>query len=148
VLAINNGGTVVGQGSPTAAFPFVATALSPGGTFTFLPPAELARGINTAGAVVGKYRGNDQAAFYWTEATGLEVISPMPSDLFFARDAFDVNDAGIVVGWCTGSECAPDASGYLWSRTGGHFVVPKVAGLSNAFHEALAINERNQVVGG
>src|SRR5262245_47615121 len=43
-LAINNGGTVVGQGSPTAAFPFVATALSPGGTFTFLPPAELARG--------------------------------------------------------------------------------------------------------
>jgi hypothetical protein len=59
-LAINNGGTVVGQGSPTGAVPFVPTILSAGGTFTFLPPSETpsvlatARGVSNAGAVVGK----------------------------------------------------------------------------------------------
>lgn len=152
-LAINNGGTVVGQGSAAGAVPFVPTILSPGGVFTFLPPSETpsvsatARAVSNAGAVVGKWRANDQAAFYWTEATGIEAISPTPSDQFFARDAFDVNDAGVVVGWCNGTECGIDRSGYLWSRTGGHFVMPKVAGFLNAAHEALAINERNQVVG-
>lgn len=153
VLAINNGGTVVGQGAATGGVPFVPTILSPGGTFTFLPPSETpsvlatARGVSNTGAVVGKWRANDQAAFYWTAATGIEAISPTPSDAFFARDAYDVNDAGMVVGYCSGTECGIDASGYLWSRTGGHLVLPKVAGFSGTFHEALAINERNQVVG-
>src|SRR5262245_27460319 len=133
-LAVNNGGTIVGQGSAAGAVPFVPTILSPGGVLTFLPASETpsvsatARAVSNAGAVVGKWRANDQAAFYWTEATGIEAISPTPSGLFFARDAFDVNDAGFAVGWCTGSECGTGSSGYLWSRTGGHTVVPKAAG--------------------
>ena len=131
--------------------------MSPAGVFTFLPAFEVpsvsatARAVNNAGAVVGRARGNDQAAFYWTEATGMEIISPVPSNEFFARDAYDVNDAGIVVGWCTGTECGNNGvwgdGAYLWARGSGHFVLPKVAAFPAAFHEGLAINERNQVVG-
>jgi hypothetical protein len=151
-LAVNRGGTVVGQGRESGAAPFTATVMSPAGVLTFLPPAPLeappaiARKVNSSGAVVGLGRLNDQAAFYWTAATGTELISPDPFSEFMARDALDINDAGIVAGWCTGSEC-PFGSGYLWARTGGHFVIPKVAGQSNVNHEAWAINNLNQVVG-
>src|SRR5690349_4743253 len=50
-LAINNGGTVVGQGSAAGAVPFVPTILGPGGAFTFLPPSETPSVSATARAV-------------------------------------------------------------------------------------------------
>jgi hypothetical protein len=115
-----------------------------------------ATGINSVGEIVGICGGggyNTAGPCIWRAETGVQP-SPLPGfepDAFFTRGggARDVNEAGVVVGFCHGDGCviAPDyhQSAFLWSRSGGFVPLPRLPG--SGAGEARAINDFGVVVG-
>jgi hypothetical protein len=92
--AINDGGVMVGRD------PVAGNALrrTQDGS-TLILGAGVARGINTAGTIVGDLStvGYSQA-FQWTEAGGLQVFGPVGNTSISPLIVSDINDAGQMVG--------------------------------------------------
>lgn len=95
------------------------------------------RAVNDRGEVVGYLQGGDpfrERPFHWSPATGLAVIPPAVAGGAGQGWAYDVNDAGEVVG-------AVDGGPFLWSPAGGFGRLGIVDG------RALAVNDAGVVVG-
>lgn len=156
--AINDLGQVVGWRFE-GAFPYVARAylwddgvVTPLGT---LDPQD--RGdvgplaIDERGRVVGVCEvGSNERAFLWTAATGMtELVGP--HGITGEARAYDVNDAGWIVGYAPGPLGIVDV---LWGPDGSvHELGPRVTGVGpgtrwSQLFWALAINDAGQIAGG
>jgi probable HAF family extracellular repeat protein len=87
--------------------PFLYTRGANGWIATAIPagPSDAdARAVNAAGQVIGYFRRHDGgiSSYVWSAGTGLDTL---PSD--GRADAYDLNDAGVVVGSITGSHEFP-----------------------------------------
>jgi len=155
-FAINEGGLVVGLGveippslglavaraflwSPDAGMRSLGT-LGYEGPFT----ESTAFGINRHGHVVGE---SDGAAFLWTSAAGMEDLRI--SDR--RAEARAINDAGFVVGVANFQDINGDRA-YVRLPEGGVVTLPPiglggVGGEGAPFSHAVAINNRNEIVG-
>jgi len=102
-----------------------------------------ASAINNDGTVVG-YRSiaedvNPYNAFIWSAEEGFTDLGVMEGPY---SSAFDVSDAGAVVGW-TGS-VSPGDEGFVWKNGDVVILGPIPGGVSST---ARAVNAREQVVG-
>ncbi len=112
----------------------------------FGPPATFGYGINELRQIAGSHWqcGNswgDDAAFFWTAESGIGILN-MPAGTFDSF-AFDVNDAGQVVGWF---DVAGDGFSTLGFLCVGNqlTVIPPPAG---TFSSAKAISNAGLIVG-
>jgi probable HAF family extracellular repeat protein len=142
---INTAGQVVGSSlsaaGPERAFRWTAEGGMEdlgtlGGAFS------AAEGINDAGDAVGGSSAADGAfhAVLWSAARGMEDLTP---DSPFSL-ATDINNAGQVVGWSRAARGAPPRA-VVWARGAGLVPLPPLPG--DDASEALALNDRGQVVG-
>ncbi|MEA2544121.1 MAG: hypothetical protein QOH35_5487 [Acidobacteriaceae bacterium] len=112
-LAINNHGQVVGDSDttkgPAHAFVFDHAKLNDLGTLPGFDQTSFARGINSAGVVVGESDSADQKrAFIYTKGQLLELdkLAKNLSDAGYASldVAYGINDKGWIVGYGTTSD--------------------------------------------
>jgi probable HAF family extracellular repeat protein len=111
VAGFNEHGQAVGSAEtadrPYVTRPFFYTKGADGWTATAIPagPSDAdARAVNAAGHVIGYFRGHDGgiSSYVWSSGTGLDTL---PSE--GRADAYDLNDAGVVVGSITASHEFP-----------------------------------------
>jgi probable HAF family extracellular repeat protein len=130
----------------------------PGGGFTItdlgtLPGHEWseARGINSAGQVVGRSGGVGfvgSSAFLWTASAGMRDLgTPSGGEpgVELAVLATDINDQGLIAGTTFSDVSSNDLHAFVWTEAGGFQGLGAVPGAF--FSEANAINDRGEVVG-
>jgi uncharacterized membrane protein len=142
---INNQGEVLGIHYENGVDPYLWTEE------TGIQPLHLGRlveltALNDAGLAVGAQLEDPflrAYAAYWTEETGLQLLSAP----FGSSRALDVNNRGQIAGWYRTSFGSTAAA--LWDTHGGFLDLQSHT--YNAtdwlFYEALAINERGQILG-
>jgi probable HAF family extracellular repeat protein len=149
---------VVGPGAPDRAFIWEAGVFTELGT---LGDSSIAYGINDVGQVVGRSLAElpggqlGLRGFLW-EVGQMTALDPLPGDV--ATQAFDVNDAGEIVGssWYHTTQFFTVDQAALW-RDGGEEVidlgvVPAAPGSCSSnpyWHKSIAraINNHGQIVG-
>ena len=147
VVAQGAGGTSCGQ-APSAARYRSGFGLELGNT-SGGDSGQIAKAVNGAGTAVGASSGNNTQPFVWT--LGGLLLVPFPFNVPFGAGgvANDVDDAGVVVGRCSGdifSGC-PGRDHAFWWQNDVRTVLPNAPGHLTANHEALAINNNGQIVG-
>ncbi len=141
--AISEVGQVVGYGRPTTgslhAIVWNGAALdlqTLGGRYSH------AYGINDAvpAQVVGGSeisQGGPTHAFLWTTTDGMQDIHPYVCTKCTCSIAFDINDAGQIVG--------TNLEAFVWSNAGGLQILPGLE--AGSYSVAFSINEAGQVAG-
>jgi probable HAF family extracellular repeat protein len=150
--AINANGDMVGATSP-AATQFHAFVLSAAGALTILaePPGlthSEAYDINASGEVVGTTWNTTDPPdvrvrpFYWSAATGMVVLPPLPGATVSAGGAAAINDDGVIAGSTTDG-----VGGFAvrWQRVGGVWTVSKLP--SGDGMGPTAISNNGNIVG-
>jgi hypothetical protein len=150
-LRINDGGLIAGHGRPD---PNTLHRTATWSSTTGLRFSEDANdggqrplGINADGTVVGQYRGNSAVPFIWTTTAPIQVLPGFGVSSGKFGIASDINDAGVVVGYCAscGTLSDPSAVAFAWTEDGGVRLLPKL--VPGAPHEALTINIHGVVAG-
>jgi probable HAF family extracellular repeat protein len=143
---VNENGEVIGVSSMSGGeHPFFWTPSL--GMLDILPPGYdqgAARGINGTGQVLGlAFAPGVSRSFVWTLADGAQLIDPLPGDEI--TDAYDINDAGEVVGWSrTIACCASPDHAFIWSPMIG---TVDLGNLGGGYAVATRLNEAGQVTG-
>jgi probable HAF family extracellular repeat protein len=103
-----------------------------------------ARGINTAGQVVGySDAATGGRAFLWDAVGGMQNLGRLPGGGSNFSFASAINDPGQLVGW---SDSALGRRAFFWDAVGG---MRQLDDLPNSYLSfASAINDAGQVVGG
>jgi probable HAF family extracellular repeat protein len=128
--AINNSGTVVGEGQVTGGFS------CSGGVVTYLSGFLSARAINNSGTIVGQ-SGSGQACIYsGGQATGIGLQYGC---------AYGINNSGTIVGGTYAYEAVSQAFSY----SGGAitYIIPPIPGQETSPSAALGINDSGTIVG-
>jgi probable HAF family extracellular repeat protein len=143
---INDAGQVVGKSNNrgfvwTAGGGLVDIGSLPGSSAT------TANGINNLGQVVGASGGN--RAFVWSSGTGMQELL-MPNGDWSSSKAFEINDAGVVVG---DASVNASSTGFVWTAADGMFDLNTLIDPADPLHSlfnidhAYAINAAGQIVG-
>jgi probable HAF family extracellular repeat protein len=100
-----------------------------------------AQAVNNAGQIVGNDQQGGQRPFLWSPSSGMTALAILPGSI--NGIAFDINDAGAVVGE-SHAELDGINHGVLWPASGG---VVDLGSLGGRFSTAHGINSSGQVVG-
>lgn len=144
--AINDAGVIVGESSNNTSLAFRWENGSMTNLGSLGTGSGVAHGINNAGVVVGaSSNGQNVRPFWWQNGTMTDLGTPAGT-LNSRGRAWDINEAGNVVG------VAHNASGAsrptLWKGgPGGTIEILPTLGDGNQFGEALAIGDNGWVVG-
>ena len=137
--------------APLIAFAYlVVTSVSLGTQSTYrlteIPTAGgCANGINNRGQVVGEIPGiNGRSAFLWSTSTGIIDIGAIAG--FYQSVAYDINNAGQIVGIKSYAPTPPFENGFLWDPVKGEVDLPDLPG-GDVYTRANAIAEGGQVTG-
>ncbi len=99
-----------------------------------------AHGINNLGQIVGNDQQGGQRPYLWSPSTGMTALTILPGAI--NGIAFDINDAGMVVGESHGATGINNA--VLWTTSG---AVSALGSLGGTVSTAYGINSSGQVVG-
>ncbi len=100
-----------------------------------------AHAINNSGQIVGQDQQGGQRPFLWSPSAGMTALPILAGSM--NGIAFDINDAGVVVGE-SHAELDGINHGVLWPTSGG---VVDLGSLGGRFSTARGINSSGQVVG-
>jgi len=155
VWSINNAGSMVGWvGGGEYEYLQAAFVMEEGENIDqgqiIASPQAIAKHINNAGQVVGVIF--DEGPFIWDEQNGLSMldlpVSQLPNGREYSDgDIRDMNDGGVVVGYCGIYDGRSPGSweASLWSDAAGPCFLGHLAGGRHSY--AMGINNHNVVVG-
>lgn len=149
-LRLNDQGVVCGTALSAETNQFVAFSWSQGGDFTYAPistGASWSSVINNSGVVVGTVEKNysEASAFYWDQNTEVSYLSVTGN---ICTQANGVNENQVIAGWyATKLSMSNYATAVVWSGSES-WPIPRLnLTAKDDFNLALAINNKNQVVG-